>query len=116
MKVSDRLKSFLDENTAKKNTDLVLSESGKHLLRALKSAGERATKGRDIDSHYFDSNICEDSTETIRMLMEGRHSMSIGRQLVKRFEGMEGIESVEVLQTKRGAKVVIRPTKKELSE
>jgi hypothetical protein len=29
---------------------------------------------------------------------------------------MEGIESVEVLQTKRGAKVVIRPTKKELSE
>jgi hypothetical protein len=115
MRVSDRLKNFLDENT-KKNTDLVLSESGKHLLRSLKSAGERATKGRDIDAHYFDSVINEDSSETLRMLMEGRHSMSVGRQLVKRFEGMEGIDSVEVLQTKRGAKVVIRPTKKELSE
>lgn len=116
MKVSERLKSFLSENTAKKSTDLVLSEAGKHLLRSLKSAGERATKGRDIDAHYFDSSINEDASETIRMLMEGRHSMSIGRQLVKRFEGMDGIESVEVMQTKRGAKVVIRPTKKELSE
>lgn len=116
MRVSDRLKSFLDENTAKKNTDSVLSEAGKHLLRSLKSAGERATKGRDIDNHFFDSSICEDSTETIRMLMEGRHSMSVGRQLVKRFEGVEGIDSVEVLQTKRGAKVVIRHSKKELSE
>jgi hypothetical protein len=35
--------------------------------------------------------------------------MSVGHQLVKRFDGVDGIDKVDVVPTKRGAKVVIRP-------
>jgi hypothetical protein len=108
MRITDKLKTFLDEN-AKAKKDVGLSESDKSIFRALNSAGERAVKGRDIDFHSFDSLITEDSQATLRMFLEGRHSMSVGHQLVKRFDGVDGIDKVDVVPTKRGAKVVIRP-------
>jgi hypothetical protein len=88
-----------------------LSDFGEYMLRVLKSAGERAVRGRDIDYHSFDSMVNEDSTETIRMIMEGRHAMSIGNQIVRKFESMGKVDNADVIKTKRGAKVVIRPSK-----
>jgi hypothetical protein len=87
-----------------------LSNDERRLFRSLKSMGERATKGRDIDRYIFEV-VYKGGRSTLRMILEGRHSMSIGNHVAKRFRDMDELEFVDVIKTKNGAKVVLRPVK-----
>lgn len=103
-KMSDKLMSFLKENIHKDDEEY-LSKSGRQVYRSLKSAGERAIKGMDIDKCTYESTV-DSLGETLKMIVEGRHSVSIGNQVARRFKEQGML--AEVVQTKRGAKVIIR--------
>lgn len=109
-KYSDRLQSFLVKK--KITDDYCPSPSENKIFRSLKVMGERATKGRDISECSFDVQR-RGGTVTIRMILEGRHSMSVGHQVARKFEELGELEFVDVVKTKKGAKVVLRPREQE---
>jgi hypothetical protein len=102
------LSKFIDNKSLIVKEEQVLSNNEKRLFRALKSMGERATKGRDIDRYIFEV-VHKGGRVTLRMLLEGRHALSIGNHVAKRFVNMNELEFVDVIRTKKGAKVVLRP-------
>ena len=73
----------------------------------MKTQGERATKGREIARTTFEAKV--KSGVSFLMIMEGRHAMSVGSQVARRFDGLVEVESVEVVKTRKGACVVLRP-------
>jgi hypothetical protein len=85
--------------------DLTVAEE--RLFRSMKTQGERATKGREVSRAVFE--VKTKSGVSFLMIMEGRHSMSVGSQVARRFEGSGGVEDVEVVKTKKGACVILRP-------
>lgn len=106
MKLSERLSEFLSEKEEVQNESLTHDERA--IFRSLKAAGERATKGREIDEFLFEVKIRGDQP-TFQMLIEGRHAMLVGRQVKKRFLEHNDLRFVDLLRTKKGVKVVLVP-------
>jgi hypothetical protein len=106
MKYSNRLSDFISDKPIKE--EHILSNNGKRLFRSLKSLGERSIKGRDINKCIFEV-VYKNGIETLRMLIEGRHALSISNQIAKSMVNMSELEFVDVVKTKKGAKVVLRP-------
>jgi len=104
--LSKQLKQFLPN--VPPGAERALSHAERKLFRALKSMGERATKGREIEKALYEVRFRGD-TATLIMLLEGRHAMSVGRQIEKRFHDHRELEFASLVETKRGAKVVLRP-------
>lgn len=75
------------------------------IFRSLKTQGERSTKGRMISECKFESKAT--GRLKLMMVMEGRHAMSVGTQVAKRFEQMALVESANLIKTKNGASVVL---------
>lgn len=88
--------------------EVKLSADEERLFRSLKTAGERATKGRLISRCIFEAKMKRGEL-SLMMLMEGRHSMSVGRQVVRGFEDKSDVMSVDVFRTRHGACVLLRP-------
>lgn len=107
-KYSNKLSEFIDDKQLVVKEEYVLSGNEKRIFRALKSTGERAIKGRDIDKYIFEV-VYKSGRATLRMLLEGRHALSIGNHVAKCFTDMNELEFVDVMRTKKGAKVVLRP-------
>ncbi len=84
-----------------------LTKLEERLYRSLRTQGERATKGRSISRCVFESHPGEEGARLV-MIMEGRYSVSVGNQIVRRFAGMPEVGSVIVKRTDAGAKVVLR--------
>jgi len=82
-----------------------LGRIGSRVYRSLKTRGERATKGRQIESCRFEAKVKRGVS--LMMLLEGRHSMSVGSQVARGFETMDGVDTVEVNRTNHGAVVTI---------
>ena len=82
-----------------------LDAEQRKILRSLKTQGERATKGREVKECTFGAKRNRDGGISLTMIMEGRHSMSVGRQVARLFEGRG---SVEVAKTRAGACVILR--------
>jgi hypothetical protein len=101
----NRLSDFIIDKPVKE--EHVLSYKGKRLFRALKSLGERSIKGRDVDKYIFEV-VYKNGVETLRMLIEGRHALSISNQIAKGLSNMDELEFVDVVKTKKGAKIVLR--------
>lgn len=101
----DQLRDFLDAVPGTRVP--VLSEREERLLRSLRTWGERVTKGRLLTRYVFEARVRPDGTALV-MEMEGRHSMSVGKQIAKRFEMGEDVGSVAVTRTRAGAIVEIR--------
>lgn len=108
--LANKLQDFIDDTGVSKS--LVLTSEKQRLFRSLKTQGERATKGRLISRCMFEAKH-KNGGLALMMLMEGRHSMSVGRQVATRFEQMEGVSLSEVVRTKRGAFVIVRFQEKE---
>lgn len=106
MKLSQKLSEFLSEKAEVQDESLTHDERA--IFRSLKTAGERATKGRDIDEFVFEVRFRGDRP-TFQMLIEGRHAMLVGRQVEKRFLGRDELRFVDLLRTKKGVKVVLVP-------
>jgi len=85
----------------------ILSATEERLFRSMKTQGERATKGREIGKTVFESKV--KAGVSFLMIMEGRHAMSVGAQVARRFNGARDVDSVEVVKTKNGACVILRP-------
>lgn len=109
MRLSQQLQGFLDSRSV--THEHRLSSDDRRLFRSLKAMGERATKGRDIRECEFDIQFKGDVV-TLRMVMEGRHAMSVAHQVARRFEDHCELKFAEVVKTKNGAKVVLRPQEK----
>lgn len=77
------------------------------IYRSLRTQGERATKGRSISRCIFEAHASEDGARLV-MIMEGRYSVSVGNQIVRRFSGMPEVGSVVVKRTDAGARVTLR--------
>lgn len=84
----------------------VLSLSEERVFRSLKTQGERATKGREIEKCAFE--VRTKHGVSLMMLMEGRHAMSVANQVSRMFESTRELEFAKVVRTKRGAYVVLR--------
>jgi len=104
--LTGRLENFISSANGKRKEN-ALSVKEERLFRSLKTQGERAVKGREVTKTVFESKF-RDSVSFL-MIMEGRHSMSVGSQVARRFEESAMVEAVEVVKTKRGACVVVRP-------
>lgn len=104
--LANKLQNFIDESGSSQ-ASRVLTQSEQRLFRSLKTQGERATKGRLISRCMFEAKNKSGGMAFV-MLMEGRHSMSVGKQVASRFEQMEGISLSEVVRTKKGAFVIMR--------
>ena len=87
----------------------VLTKEESRVFKYLKTQGERATKGRMIDRCVFEAK--QKGRTSLLMIMEGKHSMSVGRQIARRFESVVGVDSSEMIETKNGACVIIRVKK-----
>lgn len=88
-------------------SEVVLSPLQERIFRALKTTGERATKGREVTLAIYESRD-KGSGVALMMVMEGRHSMSVGHQVARRFEEMNELEFAKVRKTASGALVVLR--------
>ena len=108
-----RLSEFLSDRPVRTEEQLTLVE--RNLFRSLKMVGERATRGRNVDKCSFDVRF-RDNMTTLRMVMEGRHAMSIAHQIVRRFQERRELEFAKAVKTKKGAKVVLRPVYGEINE
>lgn len=86
-----------------------LSVVEERIFRSMKTQGERATKGRQVSKTIFEAKVKHGVS--FLMIMEGRHSMSVAAQVVRRFDGANEIESAEVVKTKKGACVILCPSK-----
>lgn len=104
--ISEKLEDFISFANDKKK-ESVLSLKEERLFRSLKTQGERAVKGREITKAVFESK--SKGHVSLLMIMEGRHSMSVGGQIARKFDGSDLVETAEVVRTKRGACVILRP-------
>ena len=91
-----------------KKARICLSVDEERVFRSLKTTGERAIKGRLIAGHSFEARE-KGHGVVMMMVMEGRHAMSVGRQVVRRFKEMGEIDFADVVKTKDGACVIVRP-------
>jgi len=110
-KLSERLSEFISDPKfldASNN----LSRKERRIYRSLQSMGERAIKGRDITSYLYETRMRGEEVNLL-MLLEGRHAMSVGNQVKRIFEGHSELEFVSVVETKRGAKVILKPRSSE---
>ena len=105
-KLSQQLSQFISDRPISEEDKLSVDE--KRIFRSLKAMGERAIKGREIRNCLFEVRF-QGETATLRMVMEGRHSMSVGKQVARRFSDNGELKFVDVVRTKRGAKVVLCP-------
>lgn len=105
MKLSKRLEKFIDDTTVKNK--LVLTKEENRTYQLLKTLGERVIKGREIRMCDFEYRRSKDDGVLLEMVMEGRHSMSVGRQLLKILSERSEIDFVQLNETKRGASVLI---------
>ena len=112
--LANELRQFVKGAPAPKQ-EVELSTDDIRLFRSLKTAGERATKGRLISSCVFEAKLKRGGI-SLMMLMEGRHAMSVGKQVARGFEKKDEIELVDVVRTKQGACVILRPMIKEEEE
>ena len=111
-----RLSEFLDDRPERPvKAEEQLTAAARGLFRSLKTMGERAIKGREIEHCLFEVRF-KGGRATLRMMMEGRHSMSIAHQVVRRFQEHRELEFVNAVKTKRGAKVVLRPVFGEVND
>ena len=110
MRLSEQLQQFISDTPQKK--ERILTPSERAIFRALKVMGERATKGREISKCLFEVRSIRGRTVLV-MLLEGRHAMSVGHHVEKRFMEHNELEFVSVVESKRGAKVVLGPRIKE---
>jgi len=108
-KLSQQLRPFL--GGGRHCEERQLSHTERKLYRSLKATGERATKGREVQECEFDIQFKGD-TVTLRMILEGRHAMSVAHQVARRFEESDELKFAEVVKTKNGAKLVLRPLEK----
>lgn len=106
-KLSEQLQQFIPENSPRRDARRLTPAEGA-IFRALKSMGERATKGREISQCLYEMRF-KSGNVMFMMLLEGRHALSVGRHVSKRFEDHDELEFAGVHETKRGAKVVLRP-------
>jgi|GEM_PF-3115396 len=105
-KLTTKLHDFISGVPQKhRQNDLTVAEE--RLFRSMKTAGERAIKGREVSKTVFEAKT--KSGVSLLMIMEGRHAMSVGGQVARRFDGARGVESVETVKTRNGACVVLRP-------
>jgi len=89
------------------HVNVVLSPAQDRIFRALKTTGERATKGREVTKTVFESKD-KGSGVALLMIMEGRHAMSVGHQVARRFQESDELEFAKVKKTNSGALVVLR--------
>jgi hypothetical protein len=106
-KLSEQLQQFIDGDLPVVSRRRLTPSEGA-ILRALKGMGERATKGRDISKCVYETKF-RDGRVIFVMLLEGRQAMAVGNHVSKRFDGHDELEFAGVHETKRGAKVVLRP-------
>lgn len=102
----DRLQEFVADAKALPKP-VELSQQDERIFRSLKTTGERATKGRLISKCVFEAK--DRHGISLMMVMEGRHSMSVAKQVARRFDDSDELEFANVVQTKSGAIVVLRP-------
>jgi hypothetical protein len=88
-------------------SEVILSPLQERVFRMLKTTGERAVKGREISSTIFEAKG-KATGVALLLVMEGRHAMSVGHQVARRFEDMRELEFVKVKKTGGGALVVLR--------
>jgi len=104
-KFSKKLEAFITKKEIV-DTSVFLGAKDRGIFRSLKSEGERAIKGRVIDSCVFSVRE-RGGIVSLVMILEGRHSMSVGRQVSRRFKDRNELKFADVVKTKRGAKVVL---------
>lgn len=105
---TQRLREFIDTSHDRKiDQKVILSPLAESVFKNLKTNGERAIKGREITKSLFE--VKNKATVSFLMLLEGRHSVSVGNQIVRRFDDDDRVESAEVFKTKKGACVVLMP-------
>lgn len=102
--LSKKLQEFIDDAKVIRKDEL--DSHSEKLFRSLKTQGERAIKGRLISKCTFESS--QRHGISLLMKMEGRHSMSVGKQVGKRFEESEDVDSFEVVKTNTGAYLILR--------
>lgn len=88
----------------------VIGKSDQRLMRFIRTESERATKGRLIERHQVEqSSVAGGGRWRARfvVILEGRHSMSVGTQIARRFEEFRGVDTAELQRTDSGASVVI---------
>lgn len=102
--LSTKLQEFISD--VKSPTSVVLTGAEEKLFRSLKTQGERSTKGRLISRCIFEAKAKRGTA--LMMIMEGRHSMSVGKQVARRFEEDDEIKFVDVVKTRSGAYVILR--------
>ena len=103
--LTDQLRSFVDD-APRKRESAPLTAVEERLFRMLKTTGERATKGRLVCRTRFEAK--ENEGMALLMIMEGRHSMSVGRQVARRFDNVNELKFAEVHKTPSGACVILR--------
>jgi len=84
-----------------------LNSNEEKIFRSLKTNGEKYSKGREISKLMFEAK--RNKELCFLMIMEGRHSMSVGNQVMKRFRDFN--ISVDVIKTNKGACVIVKPYK-----
>ena len=88
----------------------VIGAGDQRLLRFIRTESERATKGRLISRHLVEQDSVAGGggwRARFKVILEGRHAMSVGLQIARRFGGFRGVGNAEVERTDRGASVVI---------
>jgi len=105
-KLTDQLQNFIAD-VQPLESQRVLSVAESRIFRSMKTQGERAIKGREVGKTIFE--VKKKPNVAFLMIMEGRHSMSVGAQIVRRFSSTAGVDSAEVVKTKKGACVILRP-------
>jgi len=100
-----QLEQFISD--VKPRSEVVLSQLQERIFRALKTTGERATKGREVTKAMFEAKAKSNGI-ALMMIMEGRHAMSVGHQVARRFNEMDELEFAKVKKTRSGALVVLR--------
>lgn len=83
-----------------------LSRLEERFFRMLKTHGERAIKGRSVSKCFFEAR--EKNGNVLMMVMEGRHSVSVGKQVVNRFKDRDELEFADAVRTRNGACVFLR--------
>jgi len=87
-----------------------LGREDQRLLRFIRTESERATKGRLISRHLVEQDSVAGGGKwraRFMVVLEGRHSMSVGTQIARRFSDFRGVDNAEVERTDRGASVLI---------
>jgi hypothetical protein len=113
-KRSEQLQRFIGMARDSVVDERRLNPSNRKLFRALKSAGERAIKGQEIDRCVYEVRF-RSGLPALEMLVEGRNAKMVGRQVARRFEEHREFGFVDVVETKNGVKVVLRPIQEEES-